>query len=166
MRADLTDPPNRLGYWSGMSARLPFPRLRTLAALPLHEAESLLTLAEHSYQLQSGQSARQGLRRMATYRRFLRLPPSFDLAEIKAAEHRRAPRQDLFRLGEMRPQGWSYALDCLVRETSAHGALIEVGWTEDLPDEFTLTVESIGLKHRCQVVRRTEKYLGVAFTAA
>ncbi|MGU3358911.1 hypothetical protein ACLBWX_01115 [Methylobacterium sp. M6A4_1b] len=50
-----------------------------------------------------------------------------------------------------------------MRETSTHGALIEVGQMADLPDEFTLTIESAGIRKRCQVVRRTERYLGVAF---
>ena len=146
-----------------MSAPFPFPALRTLAALTPREAESLLALAEHSYRLQSGQSARHGLRRVAAYRRFLKLPPIRNEPENRTAEHRKAPRQDLFRLGELRPTDWSYPLDCLVRETSAHGALIEVGWAEGLPDEFTLTVQSNGLNKRCQVVRRTEGCLGVAF---
>ena len=149
-----------------MSTPLSFPALRTLAALSPREADSLLTLAEHSYGLQTSQSARQGLRRMAAYRRYLKLLPTREGPGTRAAEHRKAPRQDLFRLGELRPTGWSYPLDCLVRETSAHGALIEVGWANGLPDEFTLTVQSTGLNKRCQVVRRTEGCLGVAFTTA
>jgi hypothetical protein len=79
-------------------------------------------------------------------------------------EQRRAPRHDLFRLGELHPPGWSYPFECLVRETSTHGALIEVGQTAGLPDEFTLTIQSAGIRKRCQVVRRTDRYLGVAFT--
>jgi hypothetical protein len=82
------------------------------------------------------------------------------------AEQRRAPRRDLFRLGELHPVGWSYPIDCLVREASADGALIEVGQTMDLPDAFTLTIQSTGLTKHCQVVRRTERCLGVAFTTA
>ena len=79
-------------------------------------------------------------------------------------EQRRAPRRDIFRLGELHPPGWSYPFECLVRETSVNGALIEVGQTDGLPDEFTLTVQNTGIRKRCQVVRRTERYLGVAFT--
>ena len=149
-----------------MSAPFPFPGLRMLATLSPREADRLLALAEHSYRLQTGQNARHGLRRVATYRRFLKLLPSLDQAKNGTAEHRKAPRQDLFRLGELRPKGWSYSLDCLVRETSANGALIEVGWANGLPDEFTLTVQSTGMNRSCQVVRRTEGCLGVAFKAA
>ena len=155
-----------------MNAPFPLPALRTIAAFSPGEADILLALAEHTYRLHSGQSARQGLRRVAAYRRFLKLSPARNVPENGAAEsnimveHRRAPRQDLFRLGELRPTGWSYPLDCLVREASAHGALIEVGWTATLPDEFTLTVQSTGMSKRCRVVRRTERCLGVAFTTA
>ncbi|WP_162560591.1 PilZ domain-containing protein [Methylobacterium durans] len=81
-------------------------------------------------------------------------------------EQRRAPRQDLFRLGELHPAGGSSPIDCLVREASADGALIEVGQTSALPDAFTLKIQSTGLNKPCQVVRRTERCLGVAFTTA
>ena len=155
-----------------MSAPVPLPPLRTIAALSPRDAGILLALAEHSYRLHRSQSARQGLRRVAAYRRFLKLPPAPDEPESGTAdsstlaEHRRALRRDLFRLGELHPVGWSYPIDCLVREASTDGALIEVGRTADLPEEFTLTVESTGLTKRCRVVRRTERCLGVAFTTA
>jgi hypothetical protein len=155
-----------------MNEPFPLPALRTIAAFSPGEADILLALAEHTYRLHSGQSARQGLRRVAAYRRFLKLSPMRNELEKETAEsntrveYRRAPRQDLFRLGELRPTGWSYPLDCLVREASAHGALIEVGWTTTLPDEFTLTIQSTGMSKRCKVVRRTERCLGVAFTTA
>lgn len=155
-----------------MNAPFPLPALRTIAAISPGEADILLALAEHTYRLHSGQSARHGLRRVAAYRRFLKLSPmrtepAEGVAESNTVvEYRRAPRQDLFRLGELRPSDWSYPLDCLVREASAHGALIEVGCTATLPDEFTLTVQSTGMSKRCRVVRRTERCLGVAFTTA
>lgn len=79
-------------------------------------------------------------------------------------DQRRVPRRDIFRLGELHPPGWSYPFECLVHEASVNGALIEVGQTAGLPDEFMLTVQSTGIRKRCQVVRRTERYLGVAFT--
>ena len=144
-----------------MNTPFPLPSLRTFAALPLRDADALLSLAKQSYRLHSGLSARHGLRRVAAYRRFLKLSPS---GNETRSEHRRSARRDLFRLGELQPAGWSYALDCLVREASAEGALIEVGPAIDLPDEFTLTVQSTGMRKRCQVVRRTDRCLGVAFT--
>jgi hypothetical protein len=146
-----------------MSTPFPLPSLRTFAALPSRDAEALLTLAEHSYRLQTGPSARWGLRRVATYRRFLKLSPSQSQIGV---EHRRSLRRDLFRLGELQPVGWPYPFECLVREASEHGALIEVGQTTGLPDAFTLTVQSTGMRKRCQVVRRTERCLGVAFATA
>jgi hypothetical protein len=155
-----------------MSEPVPLPPLRAIAALSPRDAKMLLVLAEHSYRLHTSQSARQCLRRIEAYRRFLKLSPARDEPESgtanssTVAEHRRAPRQDLFRLGELHPAGWSYPIDCLVREASANGALVEVGHTTDLPDVFTLTIQSTGLTKRCQVVRRTERCLGVAFTTA
>lgn len=146
-----------------MNAPFPLPALRTIAAFSPGDADILLALAEHTYRLHSGQSARQGLRRAAAYRRFLKLSPS---KPQTGAEHRRSLRRDLFRLGELQPAGWSYPFECLVRETSEHGALIEVGQTTGLPEEFTLTIPSTGLRKRCKVVRRTERCLGVAFTTA
>lgn len=94
-----------------MSTPFPLPSLRTFAALPSRDAKALLTLAEHAYRLQMRPSAQRGLRRVAAYRRFLKL-------------------------------------------------------STGLPDAFTLTVQSTGMRKRCQVVRRTERCLGVAFTAA
>lgn len=153
-----------------MSAPVSLPSLRTLAALSPRDAEDLLTLAERFYRLPTSQNARQDLRRVAAYRRFLKLsatrnqPGSEAAGNSSTAEQRRVPRQVLFRLGELQPVGWSYAIDCLVREASADGALIEVGQTSGLPDAFTLKIQSTGLSKRCQVIRRTERCLGVAFT--
>jgi hypothetical protein len=116
-----------------MNAPFPLPALRTIAAISPGEADSLLALAERTYRLHSGQGARQGLRRVAAYRRFLKLSPMRNEPEEGAAEsntmveHRRAPRQDLFRLGELRPSGWSYPLDCLVREASVLDCLTSLG---------------------------------------
>jgi hypothetical protein len=82
------------------------------------------------------------------------------------SDHRRSLRRDLFRLGELHPPSWSYPFECLVREASTHGALIEVGQTDGLPDEFTLTVQGTGLCKRCRVVRRMGRCFGVEFLEA
>ncbi|WP_409567937.1 PilZ domain-containing protein [Methylobacterium sp. E-025] len=81
-----------------------------------------------------------------------------------SGEQRSSVRKTLFRIGEMQLDDCSYVIDCLVRDSSEIGALIEVGHTNGLPDQFRLTIPSNGLNRRCRVVRRTAHMLGVAFT--
>jgi hypothetical protein len=50
------------------------PTLRTLALLPLQDADILLSVAERLYGIQSTFEARCALRRIDTYRRLLGLP--------------------------------------------------------------------------------------------
>ncbi len=64
------------------------PALRTLAMLPLRDADMLLHAAERMYGTQSAIEARQALRRIDTYRRLLGLPRSIgamERAAIKSA---------------------------------------------------------------------------------
>jgi hypothetical protein len=79
-------------------------------------------------------------------------------------ERRVAPRRDIFRIGEIWPDDSPQPINCLVRNSSTTGALIEVAWTGPVPDRFRLTVERIGLDKPCCVVRRTTHMLGVAFS--
>ncbi|WP_267422751.1 hypothetical protein [Methylobacterium sp. GC_Met_2] len=80
-------------------------------------------------------------------------------------ERRGRPRRDLFRLGELLPDGALTSIDCLVRNASEGGALIEVLETEGLPQTFWLKVETLRMNKRCQVARRTKHLLGVIFIA-
>ena len=80
-----------------------------------------------------------------------------------SAERRATPRRDLFRIGEIWADGRRDPINCLVRNSSPTGALIEVLKTHAVPDTFRLTVGWIGLDKPCHVVRRTTHMLGVAF---
>ena len=80
-------------------------------------------------------------------------------------ERRARPRRDVYRLGELLPDGALTPIDCLVRNTSEVGALIEVKETDGLPQTFWLNVESVQINRYCRVVRQTKHLLGVIFTA-
>ena len=71
------------------------PTLRTLAILPLRDADVLLGFAERLYGTLSTIEARQAFRRIDTYRRLLGLPLSISSMERIAA--RSIQRGDLSR---------------------------------------------------------------------
>jgi hypothetical protein len=80
-------------------------------------------------------------------------------------ERRTNARRPIFRIGELTFEDGRALVDCLVRDSSKAGALIEVRVTEGISDTFRLTVPSIGFQRDCKVVRRTAHLLGVAFAA-
>jgi hypothetical protein len=73
------------------------PTLRTLAMLPLRDADMLLSFAERLYATQTTIEARWALRRIDTYRRLLGLPLSISSMERIAA--RSIQRGESFRRG-------------------------------------------------------------------
>lgn len=78
-------------------------------------------------------------------------------------ERRETGRQIMFRIGEITFANAASEINCLVRDTSATGALIEVRETEGIPERFALEVPSVRFLKSCRVVRRTKHMLGVAF---
>jgi hypothetical protein len=54
-------------------------------------------------------------------------------------------------------------VSCMVRNISTAGACIEVTNPLEIPDAFTLVVESDNLLRRCHVGWRKQKRIGVAF---
>ena len=78
-------------------------------------------------------------------------------------EQRAAVRGDVFRAGELWVGEQLQPIDCLVRNSSAIGALIEVRTTEGIPELLRLTITTTKLDRSCIVVRRTAHVLGVAF---
>ena len=79
------------------------------------------------------------------------------------SERRVTGRQIMFRIGEIKSANCPIEINCLVRDTSATGALIEVRETDGIPEHFELEVPSVRLLKSCRVVRRTKHMLGVAF---
>ena len=80
-------------------------------------------------------------------------------------DQRSVTRKQIFRIGEIHIEDYSYPIDCLVRDSSNNGALIEVGHTDIIPETFRLRIPSSGLDVPCRVIRRTAHMLGVAFEA-
>ncbi|WP_336488399.1 PilZ domain-containing protein [Methylobacterium nigriterrae] len=78
-------------------------------------------------------------------------------------EKRKVPRQNVFQVGQIFSGDCSVEVNCLVRNMSAMGALIEVALAESVPDQFDLLLPSNGQIRSCQVVRRTRHLLGVTF---
>jgi len=55
-------------------------------------------------------------------------------------------------------------IDCVVRNTSAEGACLEVTSPLGIPDEFTLVIKPDSLFRKCQIVWRSARRIGVRFT--
>jgi hypothetical protein len=73
---------------------------------------------------------------------------------------RAAPRQRVLKAGIMEFNGGT--IDCVVRNVSETGAALEVASPVGIPSEFNLVI-SRDRTHRCQVVWRKEKRIGVRF---
>jgi hypothetical protein len=79
------------------------------------------------------------------------------------SDRRTTLRRDVFRTGEIWIDSRSEPINCIVRNASIAGALIEVLTTDEIPAHFWLWVSQINLNKSCLVVRRTQHLFGVAF---
>ena len=57
----------------------------------------------------------------------------------------------------------SSAFSCAVRNLSETGAALDVPSSVGIPREFQLVIQDNQLTHRCRVIWREEKRIGVAF---
>ena len=55
------------------------------------------------------------------------------------------------------------AIACLIRNQSETGATLEVVSANELPAQFTLLVATDRTRHRCIIIWRTGKMIGVKF---
>jgi len=78
-------------------------------------------------------------------------------------ERRQVTRQNVSHVGQIFFGDCSVEVNCLVRNMSVMGALIEVALTDGIPDRFDLLLPSNGQIRSCRAVRRTRHLLGVAF---
>jgi hypothetical protein len=78
-------------------------------------------------------------------------------------ENRRKPRQRTFKGGSiMLPTG---TVDCIVRNVSATGALLELKAPALVPNDFDLIIKPEGTRRCCHVVHRDTLRLGVHFVS-
>ena len=77
-------------------------------------------------------------------------------------EHRKGLRRRAFKGGSIsfdRAAG----IDCIVRNLSKGGAMLEVESPLGIPDDFTLVIKPEYLRRECHVVWRKAKQIGVRF---
>ncbi len=76
-------------------------------------------------------------------------------------EHRNAPRHRVLKAGTIGFGG--SAINCMVRNISDTGAMLDVTNPVEVPEQFTLALPADGQHMSCHVVWRREKRIGVAF---
>src|SRR5262249_25723904 len=80
-------------------------------------------------------------------------------------EYRKDPRHRTLKGGKIIYNRRLTVIDCLVRNMSRNGACLQVQ-TQDLPDEFELSIPVDCVNHQCRVAWRTPDRIGVAFENA
>jgi hypothetical protein len=76
-------------------------------------------------------------------------------------DKRAARRERVFKAGKV--SFGCERVDCMVRNLSVTGAMIEVQNSDDIPHEIILDILSSGARISCHVVWRHSRRLGVAF---
>jgi hypothetical protein len=76
-------------------------------------------------------------------------------------EKRAAQRNRVLRAGKI--EFGSSAINCMVRNITELGAMIDVTSSIGIPDRFTLSFQTDGQRKYCQIVWRNDKRIGVAF---
>ena len=76
-------------------------------------------------------------------------------------EKRAAQRNRVLKAGKI--EFGSSAINCMVRNITELGAMIDVTSPIDIPDHFTLALQTERLRKYCRIVWRNDKRIGVAF---
>ena len=79
-------------------------------------------------------------------------------------ERRKSTRQRTYKAGELTFAGRSAAIDCVVKNISEGGAGLDVASPIGIPDEFDLMLTGDHTVHRCKVIWRKAKKIGVQFS--
>jgi len=84
------------------------------------------------------------------------------LTEPNGSEHRRSLRRRTLKTGKI---SFSFAagLDCIVRNISETGALLQLETSVGVPDKFDLIIKPDNIKRSCEVAWRSAKRIGVRF---
>jgi hypothetical protein len=91
--------------------------------------------------------------------------PIRNLDRSGMADKRHAPRQRALKSGKIILNGGGSVFDCLVRNLSETGALLEIASSVGVPDLFELVIGQAPTQRTLQarVVRREATRLGVTF---
>jgi hypothetical protein len=81
------------------------------------------------------------------------------------SDHRRARRQRTLKAGRIVFNRKSSVFDCTVRDLSPTGACLDVPSSIGIPEAFELVMEAEGTALSCRVVWRSDRRLGVQFSA-
>jgi hypothetical protein len=76
-------------------------------------------------------------------------------------ENRKASRRRVLEAGTIEFDHGAFS--CSVRNLSEIGASLDVPWTQALPNQFVLVLETAEIRRRCHVIWRKENRLGVLF---
>jgi hypothetical protein len=76
-------------------------------------------------------------------------------------EKRAAQRNRVLKAGKI--EFGSSAINCMVRNITELGAMIDLTSPIGIPDHFTLALQADGLRKYCRIVWRNDKRIGVAF---
>jgi hypothetical protein len=76
-------------------------------------------------------------------------------------ENRKASRRRVLKAGTIEFD--HAAFSCSIRNLSEIGASLDVPWTQALPNQFVLVLETAEIRRRCHVIWRKENRLGVLF---
>jgi hypothetical protein len=76
-------------------------------------------------------------------------------------DKRRSPRRRTLKAGWIVFNGGHSTINCVVRNLSATGAMLELPSVVGVPATFTLVISDES--HKCRVVRRSIGVLGVSF---
>jgi hypothetical protein len=79
---------------------------------------------------------------------------------------RRAPRQRTLKGGKIVFKEGAFTFECMIKNISATGALLQVENTNGIPNRFTLVFEDRSPSRLCNVAWRSANRLGVAFEDA
>ena len=79
-------------------------------------------------------------------------------------ERRRITRTRIFAPAIIIPSRPSLACECIVRDITSFGALLEFQETAVLPNVFDLTFDSARTLRACHIVWRTPNEMGVRFS--
>jgi hypothetical protein len=82
--------------------------------------------------------------------------------ETTIAEKRGHQRHRVFKAGKIGFNRGS-VIDCLVRNVSESGALLQVVTPLGIPDRFDLMIEGEKAPRACRIMWRKERQIGVAF---